>query len=69
MSRVSIHLDESVGASPKAVLVVCGIRVMLSQYDLESLLEEAAWARNCLSLHQQKYFASLANKYKRNNHV
>jgi hypothetical protein len=68
-NRISIHVDETASAQPKAVLVVCGIKMTLSAHDLDLLMDEVVWARNCVSLLQHKHFASPANQYRKNCNV
>jgi hypothetical protein len=63
MNRISIHVDETSPSQPVAVLSICGIKITLNAHDLDLLMDEVVWARNCVSLLQQKHFASLAYRH------
>ena len=69
MSRVHIHVDETISASPKAVLHINGLEMPMSIQELDNLMQDIAWAKLCLSRSQNTYFQSLAHKYLEAHHA
>lgn len=63
MSRVSIHIDETRSAVPIPVLVVNGQELRMSDSELEGLMNEVLWAKDCMCKLRANHFKSLASKY------
>ena len=59
--RVHLHIDV---ALPKAVLVVNGKELKLSEDELESLYGDVVWAKKVIADQRKQYFKSLTDKYK-----
>ncbi len=61
--RTTIHIDETVPANPKAVLVVNGQEMTLSQAELRALEQEVKWAVDTISNRQFCCAIKLREKY------
>jgi hypothetical protein len=64
MSRVSVHIDESISADPKAILTVNGQSLTLTHAEFGGLCNEMRWAHATIDALRRHYYESLAHKYK-----
>ena len=69
MARVSIHIDETNLIDPKAVLVVNGQSMSLSQKEFISFCNEMYWAYDYLKQAKDNYQQNLAYKYREKRNV
>lgn len=69
MTRVTLHLDETVPLQPKAVLTINGQEVTLSEKEFTGLYSEMWWAVDHIKHAKRMYYCNLAHKYKEVQHA
>jgi hypothetical protein len=65
MPKLSIHIDETFPARPTAVLRIASVgEIHLDDRELDALIMEILWAKDCISEARGFHFQQLATKYK-----